>query len=75
MAKQKEDVINLMGEVVDVLPGTMFKVKLDDVDKEIVCYLSGKMRQFKIKVLLGDKVEIEMSPYDMEKGRIVHRHK
>ena len=75
MAKQKEDVINLMGEVVDVLPGTMFKVKLDDVGKEIVCYLSGKMRQFKIKVLLGDKVEVEMSPYDMEKGRIVHRHK
>ena len=75
MAKQKEDVINLMGEVVDVLPGTMFKVKLDDVDKEIVCYLSGKMRQFKIKVLLGDKVEVEMSPYDLDKGRIIHRHK
>ena len=75
MAKQKDDVIKMMGEVVDVLPGTMFKVKLDDVDKEIICYLSGKMRQFKIKVLLGDKVEIEMSPYDMEKGRITHRHK
>jgi translation initiation factor IF-1 len=76
MSKQKEDVINLMGKVVDVLPGTMFKVKLDDIeDKEIVCYLSGKMRQFKIKVLLGDKVEIEMSPYDLDKGRIIHRHK
>ena len=75
MAKQKDDVIKMMGEVVDVLPGTMFKVKLDDVDKEIICYLSGKMRQFKIKVLLGDKVEVEMSPYDMEKGRIIHRHK
>jgi len=75
MAKQKEDVINVMGEVVDVLPGTTFRVKLDDVDKEIVCYLSGKMRQFKIKVLLGDKVEVEMSPYDLDKGRIIHRHK
>lgn len=75
MAKQKDDIINVMGEVVDVLPGTTFKVKLDDVDKEIICYLSGKMRQFKIKVLLGDKVEVEMSPYDMEKGRIIHRHK
>ena len=75
MAKQKEDVINVMGEVVDVLPGTTFKVKLDDIDKEIICYLSGKMRQFKIKVLLGDKVEVEMSPYDMDKGRIIHRHK
>ena len=75
MAKQKDDIINVMGEVVDVLPGTTFRVKLDDVDKEIVCYLSGKMRQFKIKVLLGDKVEVEMSPYDLDKGRIIHRHK
>lgn len=75
MAKQKDDIINVMGEVVDVLPGTMFKVKLNDVDKEIICYLSGKMRQFKIKVLLGDRVEVEMSPYDLDKGRIIHRHK
>jgi translation initiation factor IF-1 len=75
MVKQKDDIINVMGEVVDVLPGTTFRVKLDDIDKEIICYLSGKMRQFKIKVLLGDKVEIEMSPYDMDKGRIIHRHK
>lgn len=75
MAKQKDDIINVMGEVVDVLPGTTFRVKLDDMDKEILCYLSGKMRQFKIKVLLGDKVEVEMSPYDLDKGRITHRHK
>lgn len=75
MAKQKDDVIKMDGEVVDVLPGTTFRVKLDGVDKEIICYLSGKMRQFKIKVLLGDKVEVEMSPYDMDKGRIVLRHK
>ena len=75
MAKQKEEVIKLMGGVVDVLPGTTFRVKLDDMEKEIICYLSGKMRQFKIKVLLGDKVEVEMSPYDMDKGRIIHRHK
>ena len=75
MAKQNDDIINVMGEVVDVLPGTTFRVKLDAVDKEILCYLSGKMRQFKIKVLLGDKVEVEMSPYDLDKGRIIHRHK
>jgi len=75
MAKQKDDIINVMGEVVDVLPGTTFRVKLEDIDKEIICYLSGKMRQFKIKVLLGYKVEVEMSPYDMDKGRIIHRHK
>jgi translation initiation factor IF-1 len=75
MAKQNDDIINVMGKVVDVLPSTTFRVKLDDMDKEILCYLSGKMRQFKIKVLLGDKVEVEMSPYDLDKGRIIHRHK
>jgi len=64
-----------MGEVVDVLPQTKFRVKIDDVDREIIAYLAGKMRQFKIKVLLGDKVEVEMSPYDLTKGRIIHRHK
>ena len=74
MAK-KEDVITVMGEVVDVLPQTRFRVKIDDLDREIIAYLAGKMRQFKIKVLLGDKVEVEMSPYDLTKGRIVHRHK
>ena len=71
----KEDVITVMGEVVDVLPQTKFRVKIDDVDREIIAYLAGKMRQFKIKVLLGDKVEVELSPYDLTKGRIVHRHK
>ena len=71
----KEDVITVMGEVVDVLPQTKFRVKLDDVDNTIIAYLAGKMRQFKIKVLLGDRVEVEMSPYDLTKGRIVHRHK
>ena len=64
-----------MGEVVDVLPQTKFRVKIDDVDREIIAYLAGKMRQFKIKVLLGDKVEVEISPYDLTKGRIIHRHK
>ena len=71
----KEDVITVMGEVVDVLPQTKFRVKLDDVDNTIIAYLAGKMRQFKIKVLLGDRVEVEMSPYDLTKGRIIHRHK
>jgi translation initiation factor IF-1 len=71
----KEDVITVMGEVVDVLPQTKFRVKLDDLDNIIIAYLAGKMRQFKIKVLLGDRVEVEMSPYDLTKGRIIHRHK
>lgn len=71
----KQDVIVLDGEVVDVLPGATFKVKLDNMDREIICHLSGKMRKFSIKVILGDKVEVEMSPYDMDKGRITRRHK
>lgn len=71
----KEDVITVMGEVVDVLPQTKFRVKLDDVDNIIIAYLAGKMRQFKIKVLLGDRVEVEMSPYDLTKGRITFRYK
>ena len=75
MAKNKDDVIKVMGEVVDVLPQTKFRVKLDDVDNIIIAYLAGKMRQFKIKVLLGDRVEVEMSPYDLTKGRIIHRRK
>ena len=75
MQMTKEDVITVMGEVVDVLPQTKFRVKIDVVDREIIAYLAGQMRQFKIKVLLGDKVEVEMSPYDLTKGRIVHRHK
>ena len=71
----KQDVLQLEGVITDVLPGATFKVKLNDVDREILCHLSGKMRKFSIKCILGDKVELEMSPYDMDKGRITRRHK
>jgi len=60
------------GEVIDLLPNTSFKVVLEN-GHEILAHLSGKMRMFKIRILPGDKVTVEMSPYDMTKGRITYR--
>jgi translation initiation factor IF-1 len=71
--KPKEDVIEVEGEVVEALPGTMFKVKLNNGGHEVLCTLSGKMRKFYIRVLLGDKVRVELSPYDLTRGRISRR--
>lgn len=68
----KEDVIRLQGKVIDVLPNAMFKIKLEN-ESSVLGHISGKMRQNDIKILLGDSVEIEMSPYDLSKGRIVRR--
>ena len=68
----KEDTIRLEGEVVDVLTNAMFRVLLESGGK-ILGHISGKMRQNDIKILLGDTVEIELSPYDLTKGRIVRR--
>lgn len=68
----KEEGIRVEGEVVDVLPNATFRITLDAGNK-ILGYISGKMRQHDIKILLGDKVEVEMSPYDLSKGRIVRR--
>jgi translation initiation factor IF-1 len=69
----KTEVIEVKGIVIKVLPNAMYKVKLDNVDKEILCYLCGKMSKKFIKPELGDSVLIEMSPTDTEKGRIVRR--
>lgn len=69
----KNDVLEMEGEIVDVLPNQMFKVKLQDSEHVVTCYTGGKMRQFKIRLVAGDKVKIEMSPYDLTKGRIVFR--
>lgn len=68
----KEDTIKVEGEVVDVLPNATFRVNLES-GSLILGYISGKMRQNDIKILLGDTVEVEMSPYDLSKGRIVRR--
>lgn len=69
----KEDVITIEGEVVELLPNAMFKVKLDSNNSVINAYTSGRMRQNKIQVLLGDRVIVELSPYDLSKGRVSRR--
>jgi translation initiation factor IF-1 len=62
------------GVVTEALPNTMFRVKLDE-GKEILCQLSGKMRMYRVKVMPGDRVKVERTPYDEQKGRIVYRLK
>ena len=69
----KENVTVLEGYVVENLPNTLFKIKLDNSEKIILCYLSGKMRKNYIKILPGDKVRLELTPYDLNRGRIVYR--
>ena len=68
----KNDIIELEGNIVDVLPNQMYKVELDN-NHVVTCYTAGKMRRFKIRLVLGDRVKIEMTPYDLEKGRITFR--
>ena len=67
-----KDFIEAQGEVLELKPGATFVVRLES-GHEILCHLSGKMRMFKIKILPGDKVKVEMSPYDLTKGRITYR--
>lgn len=68
----KEDNFELEGEVVDTLPNTTFRVKLEN-GHVIVAHISGKMRKNYIRILTGDKVKVEMTPYDLSKGRITYR--
>lgn len=68
----KEEKITLEAEVVEALPDAKFRVKLEN-DQEILAYVSGKMRKFFIRILPGDRVTVELSPYDLTKGRIVYR--
>ena len=69
----KEETISMEGRVQEILPNAMFRVLLDDVNTEVIAYLSGKMRTHNIKVLLGDRVATEFSPYDLTRGRITRR--
>ncbi|MBL9148059.1 MAG: translation initiation factor IF-1 [Phycisphaerae bacterium] len=69
----KEEKITLDAEVTEALPDAMFRVRLQN-DQEILAYVSGKMRKFFIRILPGDRVTIEISPYDMTKGRIIYRY-
>lgn len=69
-----EGTTEIEGEVLEALPNTLFRVKLAD-GRTVLCHLSGKMRMNYIRILPGDKVKLEMTPYDQTKGRIVYRYK
>lgn len=71
----KEDLIKVRGRVVDCLPNAMFRVELDDIKKVIVATISGKIRKNNINILMYDVVEVELSTYDLTKGRITFRYK
>ena len=70
----KEDLVEFNGTVIEILSNAMYRVRLDN-GHELVAYTAGKMKRNKIRVLLGDKVVIELTPYDLNKGRIVFRSK
>jgi translation initiation factor IF-1 len=70
----KEDLMEFTGEVMELQPNAMFRVRLDN-DHEILAHTSGKMRKNRIRVLAGDRVNVEMTPYDLSKGRITFRYK
>ncbi|MDQ3249922.1 MAG: translation initiation factor IF-1 [Chloroflexota bacterium] len=69
-----EETIILEGKIVDTLPNAFFRVELEN-GHTVLAYLSGKMRKYYIRVLLGDKVRVELSPYDLTRGRVIYRHK
>ena len=70
----KEELLDFTGTVIEKLPNAMFRVRLEN-DHEIIAQPKGKMRKFRISVMVGDKVDVEMTPYDLSKGRITFRHK
>ncbi len=71
---KEEGKIQVEGTIIEALPGTQFRVKLDN-GHEVLAYLSGRMRKYYIRILLGDHVRVEMSPYDLARGRIVYRQR
>ncbi len=70
----KEEKLEVEGTVVELLPNTQFKVELDNGHK-VLAYLSGRMRKYYIRILLGDRVRVEMTPYDLDRGRITYRYR
>lgn len=76
MAKEEKatkQFIEMRGVVEELLPGTKFKIRLEN-DQIIIGYLAGKMRRFRIRILPGDEIKMEMSPYDLTKGRVIYRY-
>ena len=74
MTEATQEKLVLDGKITEALPNTSFKVELEN-GHTVLAYLSGKMRKYYIRVLLGDKVRVELSPYDLDRGRIVYRYK
>lgn len=72
MMSTREETLEMEGTITDVLPNQMFKVELEN-GHIVTCYTGGKMRRFRIRLVLGDQVKIEMTPYDLDKGRITFR--
>ena len=72
---EERDMLELEGTVVEALRGADFRVQIDDIDQSIMCRISGKIRKYRIKVLVGDRVTCEVSPYDLTKGRITFRRR
>lgn len=76
-----QNIISAEGEIIEALPNTMFRVKVDEISPEqikgktLLCSLSGKMRMYRISVMPGDRAKIEVSPYDLNRGRITYRYK
>ena len=70
----KEELIEFEGVVLELLPNATFRIKLDN-GHMIIGHTSGRMRKNRIRILVGDKVTVEMTPYDLSKGRVIHRHK
>jgi translation initiation factor IF-1 len=70
----KEELLEFEGTVMEILPNAMFRVELEN-KHEIIAHTSGRMRKHRIRILLGDKVTVEMTPYDLTKGRVILRHK
>ena len=74
MSDATQEKLVLDGKIIEALPNTSFKVELEN-GHTILAYLSGKMRKYYIRVLLGDRVRVELSPYDLDRGRIIYRYK
>lgn len=70
----KQDTLTMTGEIIECLPNATFRVKLEN-NHEILGFISGKIRKFNINILMGDHVDVELTPYDLSKGRITFRHK
>jgi translation initiation factor IF-1 len=71
----KEELIEVSGVIIDKQPNAFFKVRINNSEHIVMATISGKMRKNRIRILMGDRVDVEMSPYDLSKGRITYRHK